>query len=177
MTSQDDPAVSTFRRRHGPYLDRTDDVTARKCVRPLLCRRIFITYADTDAAGIIYFAAWFPWMERLHTEWLAGRGVRFTNLADRCGASFVTRATSCEYLAVVRPYDEVEMTMSVGHVGSRSYRIDFMMTRVGDAEQVARASMTLVSVDADGVAAPLPALVANLLTPAPVDDCVSEESA
>jgi YbgC/YbaW family acyl-CoA thioester hydrolase len=135
-----------------------------------------ITYADTDAAGIIYFAAWFPWMERLHTEWLGGHGVRFVDLAERCGASVVTRATSCEYLAVVRPYDEVEIAMSVGHLGNRSYRIDYLMTRVQDAAQVARASMTLVSVGADGVAAPLPAFITDLLTAASADDGLLEES-
>jgi len=141
-------------------------VTADKeCVRPLLRRRIVITYADTDAAGIIYFAAWFPWMERLHTEWLAGHGVRFTDLAERCGASVVTRAASCEYLAVVRPYDEVHIAMSVGHLGRRSYRMDYLMTRAADAARVAQASLTLVGIGADGVAAPLPALIADLLTP------------
>ena len=61
-------------------------MTAQERVKPLLCRRIVITYADTDAAGIIFFAAWFPWMERLHTEWLAGHGVRHTDLAERWGS-------------------------------------------------------------------------------------------
>ena len=148
---------------------------AQERVRPLLSRRIVITYADTDAAGIIYFAAWFPWMERLHTEWLAGHGVRFTELAERCGTSVATRATSCEYLAVVRPYDEVEMAMSAGHLGRRSYRMDFLMTRVRDAAQVARASLTLVGI-ADGAAAPIPALIADLLTPASAEDGLPEDS-
>jgi acyl-CoA thioester hydrolase len=153
-----------------------DAVIAEKHVTPLLRRRIVIAYADTDAAGIIYFAAWFPWMERLHTEWLAGHGVRFTELAGRCGASVVTRATSCEYLAVVRPYDEVEIAMSVGHLGRRSYRMDYLMTRTGDLAQVARASLTLVGVGADGAAAPLPGLIANLLIPALPGDGLPEDS-
>ena len=146
---------------------------------PLLSRRIVITYADTDAAGIIYYAAWFPWMERLHTEWLAGHGVRFTDIAERCGASVVTRATTCEYLAVVRPYDEVEIAMSVGHLGRRSYRMDYLMTRAGEAAQVARvarASLTLVGVGADGAAAPLPVLIADLLTPPSRATGLPEES-
>lgn len=142
-------------------------------VKPLLRRRILITYADTDAAGIIYYAAWFPWMERLHTEWLAGHGVRHTDLAERSGAVVVTRATSCEYLAVVRPYDEVEIAMSVGHLGRRSYRMDYLMTRAADAAQVARATLTLVGVGADGVAAPLPAIIADLLEPAAAGDGLS----
>jgi acyl-CoA thioester hydrolase len=154
---------------------REPDPAAPQRAKPLLRRRIVIAYADTDAAGIIYFAAWFPWMERLHTEWFAGHGVRFTELAGRCGASVVTRATSCEYLAVVRPYDEVEIAMSVGHLGTRSYRIDYLMTRVGDAVPVARATLTLVGVGTDGAAVRLPGLITDLLTPASADDGLPEE--
>jgi acyl-CoA thioester hydrolase len=157
--------------------DRTDAVPARERANPLRRKRIQIAYADTDAAGIIYFAAWFPWMERIHTEWLAEQDVRFPELMERCGASVVTRATACEYLAVVRPYDEVDIAMSAGRLGPRSYRMDYVMTRVGDRAEVARASMTLVGVDAAGLAAPLPALIRALLVPAAADDGLLEDPA
>ncbi|MDT4892459.1 MAG: acyl-CoA thioester hydrolase [Pseudonocardiales bacterium] len=126
-------------------------------------RQIVIVYADTDAAGIIYFAAWFPWLERLHTEWLLGHDVRFPELYDRCGASVVTRATTCEYLAVVRPYDRIDISMAVGAVGVRSYRLDYAMTRAGDGLEVARATLSLVGVDREGRSAPVPELIKNLL--------------
>jgi acyl-CoA thioester hydrolase len=112
-------------------------------------------------------------MERLHTEWLAGHGVRHTELAERCGVSVVTRATSCEYLAAVRPYDEIDIAMSAGHVGGRSYRMDYLMTR--DTVPVARASLALAGI-ADGAAAPLPDLIADLLTAAPAGGRLPEES-
>jgi acyl-CoA thioester hydrolase len=126
-------------------------------------RQIVIVYADTDAAGIIYFAAWFPWLERLHTEWLLEHDVRFPELYDRCGASVVTRATTCEYLAVVRPYDRIDISMAVGAVGVRSYRLDYAMTRAGDGLEVARATLSLVGVDREGRSAPVPELIKNLL--------------
>jgi acyl-CoA thioester hydrolase len=133
---------------------------------PLVTRRVFIAYADTDAAGILYFGAWFGWMERMHTEWLAGRGVRLPELRHRGGSSIVTRATECEYLAVVRPCDEIDIALTIGRRGPHSYRTDFTMTRVGDRTPVARASMTLVGVDADGCAAPIPDVISHLLVPA-----------
>jgi acyl-CoA thioester hydrolase len=148
-------------------------VTARE---PLLSKRVLITYADTDAAGIIYYAAWFPWMERVQTEWLNQHEVRFPELLDRCGASVVTRATSCEYLAVVRPYDEIDIAMSIGHVRRRSYRMDFVMTRVSDGVQVASASMSLVGIDPVGAVAALPTLIADLFNPVPVFDAPREVS-
>ena len=150
-------------------------MTARERVKPLLCRRIVITYADTDAAGIIYFAASFPWMERLHR--MARRSRCPVHRSRRAVRRFCRHSGDlCEYHLVVRPYDEVEIAMSVGHLGSRSYRIDYLMTRVEDEAQVARASMTLVSIDSDGVSAPLPALITDLLTPASADADLPEES-
>lgn len=127
--------------------------------------RVRISYADTDAAGIIYYAAWFPWMERLHTSWLFDHGVRLPELQERCGASVVTRATACEYLAVVRPLDEVDVAMT-GRLGRRSYELGYVMTRSEDARTVARASLTLAGVDGQGRSALVPAPIRDLLTAA-----------
>lgn len=117
---------------------------------PAATRRIRLTYADTDAAGILYFAAWFPWMERLSVEWVYGQGFRFDRMHELFGAAPVARATSCEYTAPTRVYDEVEMAMGVDHIGTSSYRLAFTMTRLPDAVVVARSTLTLVCLGADG---------------------------
>lgn len=138
-------------------------------------QEILISYADTDAAGIIYYAAWFPWMERLHTEWLLGYGIRFPELYARCGASVVTRATSCEYLAVVRPYDRVDIAMSLGRVGPRSYQLEYTMTRIHDETHVARATLTLVGIDLEGRSTALPEPITELfVSSGPVVDPAKE---
>jgi acyl-CoA thioester hydrolase len=129
--------------------------------------RIRISYADTDAAGIIYYAAWFPWMERLHTSWLFDHGIRLPELQQRCGTSVVTRATTCEYLAVVRPLDEIEVVMLTGRIGVRSYELRYVMTRPDDAATVAQASLTLAGIDRDGRSGPVPTLIKDLLTVGP----------
>lgn len=113
-------------------------------------RRFRLSYADTDAAGIIYFAAWFPWMERLSTEWFHQNGFRFDRMVEKFGATVVSRATSCEYLAPVRAYDEIDIEMRVTRVGERSFELAFTMTRVTDPCVVGRSTLTLVAVDASG---------------------------
>jgi YbgC/YbaW family acyl-CoA thioester hydrolase len=125
-------------------------------------RRIRLGYADTDAAGILYYAAWFPWMERLSTDWLHERGYRFDRMLTELGVMMVSRATSCEYLLPVRAYDEVELAMDVARLGERSVELAFGMTRIGDGRLVARSRTTLVAVDASGGATPLPTALREL---------------
>lgn len=123
---------------------------------PVATRRIRLTYADTDAAQILYYGAWFPWMERVSVEWLFSRGYRIDRMRDEWGAAPVTRATTCDYTAVVSAYDEVEIAMRVDHVGRTSYRFGFTMTRCADGVIAARATLTLVFVGEDGKPVPIP---------------------
>jgi acyl-CoA thioester hydrolase len=123
---------------------------------PVAVRRIRLTYADTDAAAILYFAAWFPWMERISVEWVYGQGFRFDQIGERFGAAPSARATSCEYTAPARVYDEIDVAMRIEHIGTTSYRLGFTMTRCVDRVVVARSTLTLVFIAANGVAAPLP---------------------
>jgi acyl-CoA thioester hydrolase len=126
-------------------------------------RRVRLTYADTDAAGILYYAAWFPWMERVNVEWAYGHGFRIDRMMSELGASPVTRSTTCEYVATATVYDEIDVEMRVDHVGDRSYRYGYTMTRVGDGVVVARSSLTLVCVGADGRPTAIPAALRSVL--------------
>jgi acyl-CoA thioester hydrolase len=107
-------------------------------------------YADTDPAGILYYAAWFPLMERTQSEWFFDNGMRQDTLADRHGYWMVTRHTECDYLVAVGLYD-------------RSFSFGFGMTRLTDDRPVARAAITLVTVDAAGDSVPIPPPLRDVL--------------
>lgn len=126
-------------------------------------RTIRLTYADTDAAAILYYAAWFPWMERMSVEWAFDAGFRFDQMLATHGAAPVTRATECEYLGRAVVYDLIHITMSVAAIGTTSYRLGYTMTRA-DGLVVARSSLTLVFVDASGTPVPVPAGLREPLT-------------
>src|SRR5699024_10863553 len=63
---------------------------------PLHSLEFRISYADTDPAGILYFATWFPWMERVQTEWYLLRGLRLDTLQERFGFATVTTHTEAD---------------------------------------------------------------------------------
>ena len=108
-----------------------------------------LSYADTDPAGILYYAAWFPRMEALQTEWLFLQDLRQDTLLERFGWWTVSRATRCDYLAAARLFDEITIELRLGNIGTTSVRFDFEMWRRADETLVATASNWLVTVSPD----------------------------
>lgn len=125
--------------------------------------RFRLGYADTDPAGILYYAAWLPWMERTQSEWLYLNDWRQDSLLERHGWWTVTRKVECEYLWPVGLYDEIDLHLSIGDIGTSSFRFEHRMVRVADAMEVARASNLIVTVGADTRPIPVPSALRNQL--------------
>ena len=122
----------------------------------LLSRTVMLGYADTDPAGILYYAAWFPKMENLQSEFLFRQGMRQDTLKETQGWWTVTRATECEYLVAARLYDEIRIELRIGEIRTSSFSFAFEMRRTSDEVLVARASLTLVAVSPDQSAVRMP---------------------
>lgn len=132
---------------------------------PLLhSHTIRLGYADTDPAGILYYAAWFPMMERLTSEFFFLKGLRQDTLSERFGWWTVSRSTTCEYLAAAKLFDPVRIELRVGHIGTTSFQFAFHMIRTTDDVLVARAANTLVTVSPEQERVELPADLRALLT-------------
>jgi acyl-CoA thioester hydrolase len=115
-----------------------------------------LTYADCDPAQILYFAAWFPWMERVQTEWLFLCGLRQDTLEERFGFRTVTRQTECEYLSPARLFERIRLALAVVEVGRSSFRFGCRMVRQDDGVLVARGSTVLVTTDDEGLPIAVP---------------------
>lgn len=117
---------------------------------PPLHSNVFrLSYADTDPAGILYYAAWFPRMEAVQSEFMFLQGLRQDTLSERFGWWTVSRATECEYLAAARLFDEIRIELRLGRIGTSSFRFEHEMWRIDDGVLVARSSTTVVTVDPD----------------------------
>jgi acyl-CoA thioester hydrolase len=128
----------------------------RPDARVLSVTRMRLSYADTDPAGLVYYATWFGWMERVSTEWMFAQGFRYDRMAAEHGVAQVTRSTQCEYLRPTAVYDEIDIELRVPRVGVSSYDFGFMMVRCGEGDLVARSTLSLVTVDVRGCPIPLP---------------------
>lgn len=131
---------------------------------PALHREVVrLTYADCDPAGIIYYAAWFPWMERIQSEWFFRNGLRQDQLLDTHGFSTVTRHAECEYLAQVGLFDTIEVSLRKRHLGSTSVTLGHEMWWREGARPAARGSITLVTLSTAGTPIEVPDAVREAL--------------
>jgi acyl-CoA thioester hydrolase len=117
-----------------------------------------LSYGDCDPAGIVYYASYYRWMERVHTEWWFLSGIRLDELSDLCGVSIVTRAASAEFLWPLRVFDLVACRMSTARVGRSSFTMAFdFLAEEGRSACTSR--MTLVCVGSGGEPAPVPGVM------------------
>ncbi|WP_036165594.1 tol-pal system-associated acyl-CoA thioesterase [Massilia sp. 9096] len=79
-----------------------------------------VYYEDTDAGGIVYYANYLKFFERVRTEWLRALGIHQQDLLERDGVAFVVRSAVIEYVSAARLDDELKLTLSVKKLGRAS---------------------------------------------------------
>ncbi|MCS6892007.1 MAG: tol-pal system-associated acyl-CoA thioesterase [Rhodovarius sp.] len=79
---------------------------------------IRIYYEDTDAAGIVYHAAYLRFAERARTEALRALGLPHAEMARRHDAFLVVRRIEVEYASPARLDDLVTVRTRIRRVGA-----------------------------------------------------------
>jgi len=91
-------------------------------------RRI-VEFRDTDAAGIVHFSAFFPWMESAEHEMLRSVGIKvLPDLhADDQTVTWPRVSVGCDYSNAARFEDWLEIDVAVSKIGRSSihYAIGF----------------------------------------------------
>jgi acyl-CoA thioester hydrolase len=78
--------------------------------------KIRVYYEDTDAAGIVYYASYFRFLERARTELLRALGHEQNELM-REGVAFAVRAASADYLKPARLDDLLTVETHIASLG------------------------------------------------------------
>lgn len=115
-----------------------------------------LSYGDCDPAGIVYYAAYYPWFERVFNEWTFLNGFPPDKMRDLWGASHVSRASSCEYLIPGRLFDPFTCQMTLNHVGNTSFSMRFDVVNRDERKTYAAGSMWFVFVDEQFPPRPVP---------------------
>lgn len=115
-----------------------------------------LSYSECDPAGIVYFGAYHPWMERVHTDWSYLHDVRADQMFARDGVQTVSRHSSVTYEHPARIFDAVRAEMRLGRLGTTSYTAHYDFLRRHDDRLLAMGTMTLVCLDADMGPVPVP---------------------
>jgi acyl-CoA thioester hydrolase len=85
--------------------------------------RIRVYYEDTDAAGIVYHAAYLEFAERARTEMLRCVGLDHASLRARFGLMFAVRRCVIDYRAPARLDDLLEVETRLARLGGASLEL------------------------------------------------------
>lgn len=133
---------------------------AQKSLQELSFR---LTYGDCDPAGIVYFAAYFPWMERANTEWHVAVGAPVNSMLGRWGATEITRHAACDYLLPAQLHDRLTVSVCLVRLGRTSFELAFPFRRESDGATTAVGSMVTVMIDEERRPVPIPEFLVGKL--------------
>ncbi|GAB4303435.1 MAG: YbgC/FadM family acyl-CoA thioesterase [Desulfuromonadia bacterium] len=104
-----------------------------------------VCYADTDAGGVVYHAAYLAIFERARTEFFRERGVSVSRLHDE-GTIFPVIRVEVDYQSPARLDDLLRVETSVTRVGKSSFTLSQRCLRADDATVLVKGVITLVAV-------------------------------
>jgi len=108
-----------------------------------------LSYGDCDPAGIVYFAAYYPWFERTYNEWAFLGGFPPGKMVELWGATHVSVASSCRYRIPGRLHDPLTCRMRLGRLGNTSFAVHLSVDHRETGETMAEGEMTFVFVEGD----------------------------
>jgi acyl-CoA thioester hydrolase len=109
--------------------------------------RIRVYYEDTDAAGIVYHAAYLEFAERARTEMLRCLGLDHTTLRARYGVAFTVRRCAIDYLAPARLDDLLEIETRMVRLGGASLELAQEVMREGQLLAALELRLALLGAD------------------------------
>ena len=115
---------------HNEHIDRAAPVIATMDIR--------LSYADCDPAGLVYFAAYYPFMERVYNEWTYTSGFAPSNMPDLWGGTHISASSGCDYLKPGVLFDPFTVELRLRHMGTTSFSIqaDFVHRDTGDTHAI-----------------------------------------
>ncbi len=101
-----------------------------------------VQFVENDSAGVVHFSNYYRMMEEAEHAFWRSLGTSVLTCDGDIDLGWPRVATSCEHFAPARFEDELELSLSVIHMGDRSvkYRVDFTC----DGRRIATGRMTAV---------------------------------
>ena len=121
-----------------------------------------VTYGDTDAAGVVYYARYLEIMERARWAWLTAHGVAMADL-HRLGRWFVVVEAHLRYRRPAPLGARLTVGVAVERVGRASLTVSQPVSGDDDTLFV-EGSIRLGCVDPTGKVSPLPPEVVRTLS-------------
>jgi 1,4-dihydroxy-2-naphthoyl-CoA hydrolase len=96
-----------------------------------------IRLADTDAAGVVYFARTLSLCHEAYEEALSNAGIPLGELLGGAGIVVPIARSEAEYLRPLRPGDKIRISVTPEPVSENSFAIRFEVVKLGPVEKTA----------------------------------------
>jgi acyl-CoA thioester hydrolase len=125
-----------------------------------------VRWGDVDAARIIFYGAYIRFFEFAETELFREVGLQYGVMFDELKIWLPRVHLECDFKRAARLDDLLEVSVFVGHFGTKSMRLNFEVRRKGEKELIATAHFVLAAVNQDTFeTVPIPAELRERLTP------------
>jgi YbgC/YbaW family acyl-CoA thioester hydrolase len=105
-----------------------------------------VRWGDVDAARIIFYGAYIRFFEFAETELFRAVGLPYGVMFDELDVWLPRAHLECDFRRAAQLDDLLEVSVYVGHTGTKSLRLNFEVRRKGEEELVAEAHFILVAV-------------------------------
>jgi len=96
-----------------------------------------VRLADTDAAGVVFFARTLAICHEAYEESLAAAGVRLHDLLGATGIVVPIARSEADYKRPLRPGDKLRITLTPGQLSAHSFALRFEVVKLGPPEKLA----------------------------------------
>ena len=126
-----------------------------------------VEFRDTDAAGIMHFASFFPLMESVEHEFLRHLGLSVIMHETRGPISWPRVHAECDFRSAVRFEDLLTIELAIARIGEKSVTYHFAIRQGNRAVADGRIAAVCcrLSPDRPPESIPIPAAIAEKLRP------------
>ena len=124
--------------------------------------KVRVRYADTDKAGVVYYANYFVWFEAARTEFMREIGCPYGELEEQ-GIVMAVSEAHCKYRASVRYDDIVIVETSASNVRGTRFQFDYVVRVEGRDSVAAEGCTTMACIGGDGRPRRLPEHLREIL--------------
>jgi len=122
-------------------------------------------FSETDLAGIVHFASFFPYMEDCEHSFYRSLGYSVTGMTDDEGTTigWPRVNVSCEYIKPIQFEDEFEIQLVVSEITDKTINYEFNFFN-NESELLAKGSVIVVCVkfsDSGMSSVPIPNSIRN----------------
>jgi len=107
-----------------------------------------VYYEDTDAGGVVYYARYLHFMERVRTEWLRQLGIEQAALVERDNIIFAVTRVEADYRRPARLDDLLLVTAEVAERRKVGFTFYQEIRRKADAMLLCSGRISVVCLDA-----------------------------